>query len=323
MAPKTSCQVETAFESRLDSDGGGLLSAEIKTDIIQLRRKLTLCDLKDDWKVVNYKTLPDWMKNNPNILYGNRPQLNSYRLAIKSLFKLHHETGNIWSHLFGALTWAYLGVEFFTSEKLMPSNVHIIDKAMIGIWFIGQVICCLLSTLYHTFNCHSMETCHRLVRCDYIGIFTSCWVTLLTAGYFSYYCDYGIRLGWYWVASLILLIGPKMVLTENNFLRVVIYSIVVLPTIAAFYVAIVDVRYYHPEIFVSCFVNLIGTYGYPLSGAFLYLKKIPEKYWPGKFDYFGHSHQLMHILVLGCMYCQYNLLVLASGIRFSEKCSFR
>ena len=33
-------------------------------------------------------------------------------------------------------------------------------------------------------------------------------------------------------------------------------------------------------------------------GALMYIKRIPEKLKPGKFDYFGASHQILHFLVV-------------------------
>jgi len=40
-------------------------------------------------------------------------------------------------------------------------------------------------------------------------------------------------------------------------------------------------------------------------GAILYIIRFPEKYWPGKFCYFGCSHQIWHCLVLTGVICHY------------------
>lgn len=42
-----------------------------------------------------------------------------------------------------------------------------------------------------------------------------------------------------------------------------------------------------------------------IIGAVLYLIRFPEKLYPGKFDIFGSSHQLLHISVLIAVYCHY------------------
>ena len=35
-----------------------------------------------------------------------------------------------------------------------------------------------------------------------------------------------------------------------------------------------------------------------ISGALMYIRRIPEKFFPGKFDLFGASHQIFHCLVV-------------------------
>lgn len=44
--------------------------------------------------------------------------------------------------------------------------------------------------------------------------------------------------------------------------------------------------------------NILGMYGSFGLGVYIYANKIPEKWWPGKFDIWGHSHQIWHILVV-------------------------
>lgn len=42
-----------------------------------------------------------------------------------------------------------------------------------------------------------------------------------------------------------------------------------------------------------------------LSGAFLYATRVPERYFPGRFDIFFHSHQLFHVAVVVGAYFHY------------------
>lgn len=41
------------------------------------------------------------MKDNEYIQYGHRPELRSFVECFKSVFRIHTETGNIWTHLLG------------------------------------------------------------------------------------------------------------------------------------------------------------------------------------------------------------------------------
>ena len=53
------------------------------------------------WKHVSFEALPEWLKDNEYLLHGHRPPLPSIRACIKSMFRLHTETWNIWTHLLG------------------------------------------------------------------------------------------------------------------------------------------------------------------------------------------------------------------------------
>ena len=60
--------------------------------------------LKDDWeagRVIEHRFLPTWLKDNDCILKGYRPQLGSFTACFKSIFSIHTDTGNIWTHLIG------------------------------------------------------------------------------------------------------------------------------------------------------------------------------------------------------------------------------
>lgn len=63
---------------------------------------------KRGWDVVAQSRLPSWLRDNEFLLSGHRPELHSYRACVKSVFRLHTETGNIWTHLLGAL--AFIGM---------------------------------------------------------------------------------------------------------------------------------------------------------------------------------------------------------------------
>lgn len=53
------------------------------------------------WRVIPYDVLPDWLKDNDYLLHGHRPPMPSFRACFRSIFRIHTETGNIWTHLLG------------------------------------------------------------------------------------------------------------------------------------------------------------------------------------------------------------------------------
>ena len=53
------------------------------------------------WMVVHHNHLPKWLRDNDFLVKGHRPPMNSYWKCLKSVFRVHTETGNIWTHLLG------------------------------------------------------------------------------------------------------------------------------------------------------------------------------------------------------------------------------
>jgi len=73
-----------------------------------------------NWSGCHYKSLPQWLQvigvcsilavfkiliyqDNDYLHAGHRPQLACFKTCALSIFRLHTETGNIWSHLLGCL----------------------------------------------------------------------------------------------------------------------------------------------------------------------------------------------------------------------------
>lgn len=54
-----------------------------------------------------------WQRDNPYIMTGYRVGFTNNWLCFKSLFMFHNETGNVWSHLLGALAFVWFGLYVF------------------------------------------------------------------------------------------------------------------------------------------------------------------------------------------------------------------
>lgn len=72
--------------------------------------------LRDSTIVYNIQELPDWMQDDQYIRRGYRTPQNSIRGCFQSLWYLHNETVNIWSHMLTAmfmtalLAWSFLPI---------------------------------------------------------------------------------------------------------------------------------------------------------------------------------------------------------------------
>ena len=56
-----------------------------------------------NWKRVHFTGLPAWLQDNEYLHGGHRPELGNFGSCFKSIFALHTETGNIWTHMYGKL----------------------------------------------------------------------------------------------------------------------------------------------------------------------------------------------------------------------------
>jgi adiponectin receptor len=57
-----------------------------------------------------------------------------------------------------------------------------------------------------------------------------------------------------------------------------------------------------------------------LLGAFLYAKRIPERFLPGAFDYALHSHNLFHLLVVAAAYVHVHASLILLAWRDGQAC---
>lgn len=56
------------------------------------------------WNQCHFRNLPRWLQDNDFLHAGHRPPLPSFYACFKSIFRIHTETGNIWTHLLGNYT---------------------------------------------------------------------------------------------------------------------------------------------------------------------------------------------------------------------------
>ncbi|XP_063956024.1 adiponectin receptor protein 1-like isoform X2 [Lytechinus pictus] len=154
------------------------------------------------WKVTHHNFLPDWLKDNDYLHYHHRPPLPSFRTCFKSIFRIHTETGNIWTHLLGCIAFIIIAIYFLVQSIMSRDDWQEIVAYMM--FFLGAILCLGFSCLFHTCYCHSCEASKIFSKLDYSGI------TFLIVGsfvpwlYFGFYCENITR---YVYLALILVLG--------------------------------------------------------------------------------------------------------------------
>jgi len=121
----------------------------------------------------------------PYILTGYRDS-DSFSSCCKSVFAIHNETGNIWTHLIASLVYLYFliycwSTNFFHGEELS-------NKIIFTLGILSAVICYTFSSVYHTFKSLSMDSYKLLLSLDYAGIILVITGSTSSSIHFGYYC---------------------------------------------------------------------------------------------------------------------------------------
>ena len=168
----------------------------------------------------------------------------------------------------------------------------------------SAILCLLFSTLFHLLGTMNKTTFKILSRFDYGGI------SLLIAGscyppyYYFFNCDTFLRNFYLIFISTFALIVFFFSLTSS-------FHLPEKRTLRGILFLSLGLSAGIPIIHLSLMRNSIkGFYGNPrllfwyfggisyVIGALMYINRIPEKFKPGKFDFFGSSHQIFHVFVV-------------------------
>ncbi|MCJ1288725.1 hypothetical protein MMC34_000254 [Xylographa carneopallida] len=250
--------------------------------------------LKDQSKqaiqsLLTFEDLPEWMQGDPYIRGGYRKQLNSLTECFESLFYLHNESVNIWSHLLGGVFFfALLLTADYSIFHTVP-EIALSDAVAVQFYLAGATGCLFLSAFYHCTTSHSHEVSRRYLKLDYLGIVLNITTTCISAAYFGLYADGGLQAVY---ISLITVCGATT------------FWFVLDPDIdghnAAFWRALVFIALgcsgFAPIVHMYVRDGLDGLSNFPMSyicgssalyliGTAIYVTRSPEKRWPGLFDY--------------------------------------
>eukprot|EP00743_Colponemidia_sp_Colp-15_P002432 GILK01002636.1.p1 GENE.GILK01002636.1~~GILK01002636.1.p1 ORF type:complete len:524 (+),score=62.34 GILK01002636.1:45-1574(+) len=172
--------------------------------------------------------------------------------------------------------------------------------------FILSALCCLFcSATYHLCGVHSPRVFHFLARLDYAGISILIAGSAVASFFYGFYCHDAWRIFYVTLVSVLSFIVFVTTLLER------------------FHTP--DYRYFRMGIFIALgicagtpFTHLLIKFGFMqhgyaahrvflyalvmgflyIFGAVMYGVRIPERFRPGFFDIWGHSHQFFHVLVV-------------------------
>jgi adiponectin receptor len=143
----------------------------------------------------------------------------------------------------------------------------------------------------------------RLYKYDYAGVSVMIACSVYPPYIYGFLCGQMVHWAYFYtsfinISSIMLVVvcvHPNFDNNEYRKLRTVLYCVVGLSCgLPGFHYLIADLTY------VSyCNLYLWGLGGFFfVFGAFIYFKRFPERKYPGRFDYFGQSHNIWHFFVL-------------------------
>lgn len=271
------------------------------------------------WELVEQEKLPAFLNDNQFLLQHHRPQLNSVLECLRSVFMLHTETLNVWTHLLGAI-----GVTFLYAYHICYISPHWQQTLIFSLFFVGAIICMAISAAYHALLCHSEAVFRLFAKFDYCGVILLNATSYFLWIYYSFYCLRLHRLFYVIFSATLSFIGIGVVI-QDKFCepRYMTFRACVFMTLGLISV-FPGVHFITFESFrtpatssITWMLTMAVCY---LLGGLVYAAKIPERYFPGKFDIVFQSHQILHVAVVGGVLLCYRGASLLAAERELQGC---
>jgi adiponectin receptor len=274
------------------------------------------------WKSLPFDKLPLWMQDNKYLTHEHRPPMNSFRGCFKSMFRMHTETWNIWTHFIGFIFFVALCLGIyvygdyitFLFEDVEVYKLPATEQGMLFCFFFGAMICLSCSTMFHLFQNHSYGV-YRLFSClDYSGIAILITGSSIPAYHYGFYCQLTARythiaiIGLLCVACVVISLWKKFSTPKYRPLRFATFLLFGLyGFVPGVHVALREG--FEKQHTVRAMIGLLIMGGVYVIGAVIYVVRFPERFFPGKFNTWASSHQLFHICVVCAALVHYDTLL--------------
>ncbi|TDL22709.1 HlyIII-domain-containing protein [Rickenella mellea] len=255
-------------------------------------------------KTIPWSQLADWQRDNEYIISGYRRVQNSWQGCFESVFGyLHNETINIHSHFFGALLFTvFLFVNQWKNISGYDTTTWI-DTAVFSLFLSSAIFCLTASSMFHMAHCHSEKVSTRCHAFDYYGIIVLIVGSFYPAIYYGFFCDTTLQIIYLSLITVagagasFIVLSPEYSKPTHRGARTKVFIALGLSALLPNTHALL-IHGYQELTHEMGFKWLLGSGALYILGALLYANRIPERFYPGKFDYFFASHQIFHVNVV-------------------------
>ncbi|KIW99347.1 uncharacterized protein Z518_11335 [Rhinocladiella mackenziei CBS 650.93] len=255
----------------------------------------------DAWyHLIHWNELPHWQRDNHHIHGSYRQASYSYVRSLQSILHWHNESVNIWTHLVPASLSLPGGALLYKILKPRYEQASSADVIAMSCFFGGAAFCLGTSAAFHAMSNHSPRVARMWNQLDYAGISLLIAGSFIPSVYYGFWCNPGRQLA-YWtmvrVACTVTSILPRFRTPVWRPYRALMFVGMGVSAIFPVFDGLRTVGWKGME-------NQIGLSWLVLQGALyilgagLYAARIPEAWYPGKFDTLGSSHQIFHVLIV-------------------------
>lgn len=251
--------------------------------------------------LITYEDLPIPWRVNPHITKGYRFTEDKID-CVRSMFSISNEFINIWSHGIGLIIVLAIAFYFYPTSVAfsLSTNTDIFIAAM---FFFAACKCLVCSCMWHTMNSVADQTLMERFACvDYTGISLLIAASIMTVEYTAFYCEPVSRwvylglTGTLGVGGVILPWHPTFNRSDMAWARVAFYCSLG----ATGFAPVIQLNLTRGgEWTWEFYAPIAKSLTVYVLGAFVYASQVPERWFPGAFDYIGGSHNLWHLAVLG------------------------
>lgn len=269
-----------------------------------------------DALTVLWDDLPDWQRDNQFIRSGYRPESKSFKKSFASLGYIHNETVNIFSHLIPAIGFLIIAASLYLTIVPRYDSIEKADVFVFGCFFAGAAICLGMSATYHAISNHSYQVSRLGNKLDYVGIVFLITGSFIPSIYYVFYCHEHLQ-EFYWLMICGLGLGCASVSIFDRFRtpawRPYRAGMFVAMGLSAIFPVLHGMEMYGIEEMRDRIglIPLISQGALYILGAGIYAARWPERTAPGKYDIWGSSHQIFHVLVVLAAFTHFYGLVIA------------
>lgn len=217
-------------------------------------------------------------------------------------------------------------MEELTFEKGTKKSVNGLKRWPLFVMLASAVLCLGFSATFHTFNILSKKIHSKFSRLDYAGI------SLLIAGscyppyYYFFHCEQFLKIV-YLVFITVFSVSVFLYSLTSDFhtpkrkpLRGWLFlTLGISAGIPVLHMGFFGSTIRGYDTSPRLLFWYIGGISY-IVGALLFIKRIPERLFPGRFDFFGNSHNLFHLLIVVGVITHYIGCLDAYYYRFYNTC---